>query len=132
MTGSIVIPTLAVLLLSPPGTADAQTHAGVVKSDAAVPAGRPSSPAIRESLANLDFSAIELSPRQPPPARPALQAASGKPQRSMARKVVGGAIGAAAGFFIGRHLGAAVGGYGGYKLGGPAGAIVGGILGAKF
>lgn len=67
-------------------------------------------------------------------------ASPGRRYRSLSRKVVGGAIGAFAGFLGGGFLGAKLEGpchcddpgLQGFIIGAPIGAVIGGILGAKF
>lgn len=136
MTSSMLIATLAVVMALPPGQADAQTYADGVKIRAAVSTARPPVPAIRTSLANLDYSAVEVLPRK----AASVRQGSGKPQRSLGRTVVGGVLGAVGGFFVGGYLGAMIEGdcgcddpgLTGFMYGAPIGAIVGGVLGAKF
>jgi len=90
---------------------------------------------IRHSIASIDFSTVDM--RQDP--QPAVQASTGR-QRSVGRKILGGAIGGVGGFFAGGYLGAAIDGecdcddpgFKGFLIGAPIGAIVGAILGVKF
>ena len=71
---------------------------------------------------------------------PAFQASPARRQRSIGRKVAGGAIGVIGGFFIGGYLGAKIEspchcddpGLQGAMIGAPVGAVIGGILGARF
>jgi hypothetical protein len=72
---------------------------------------------------------------------PAFAAAPAGGHRSTSRKVLGGVIGATAGFFAGAYLGAAIEGQGcscddpglqGAMIGAPIGAVVGAILGVKL
>ena len=91
---------------------------------------------IRQSIANVDLSRLEL--RQNP------QSGAQKPagrQRSIGRKIAGGAIGGVGGFFAGGYLGAAIDGdcggcddpgFLGALIGAPIGAAIGAILGVKF
>ena len=120
---------------APPGSADL---AGVTAPGAAArPPERRTLQPIRDSLSTLDF---------PPVARnrvtgASVQAAASGRRRSAARRVIGGAIGAAAGFFAGGYLGAAIEGdrcqcddpgLKGALIGAPIGAATGGVLGAMF
>ncbi len=84
---------------------------------------------IRDSIATLEFGRV------------AAQAAPTGQKRSVGRKVLGGALGAAGGFFGGGYLGAAIEGdrcncddpgLKGALIGAPVGAVIGGILGALF
>ncbi len=102
-------------------------------ANASQPAER-SVQSIRESLATIDYSRIAVQGAK----RPALQASSSR-KSSVGRKILGGAIGATAGFFAGGYLGAAIDGdcggcddpgLKGALIGAPIGAVTGGILGA--
>jgi len=71
----------------------------------------------------------------------ALQSPAASRKRSAGRRVLGGAIGATAGLFVGGYLGAAIEGdrchcddpgLTGALIGAPVGAVTGGILGAIF
>jgi hypothetical protein len=92
---------------------------------------------IRDSLRTIDHGPLT---RPGVTGASAQTAPSGK-KRSVARRVLGGAIGATAGFFAGGYLGAAIEGDGchcddpglkGALIGAPVGAVTGGILGAMF
>jgi hypothetical protein len=92
---------------------------------------------IRDSLSRMDYGRIA---RQRVTAASAQTAASGR-KRSVARRVLGGAIGATGGLFAGGFLGAAIEGdrcncddpgLMGALIGAPVGAVTGGILGALF
>ena len=72
---------------------------------------------------------------------PTHQSSSAPRERSLTRKIVGGALGALGGFFGGLYLGAAIEGDScncddpglkGALIGAPIGAVVGGIVGAKW
>ncbi len=92
---------------------------------------------IRDSLRTMDYGPL---PR-PTVTRASAQNAKSGSRRSVARRILGGAIGATAGLFAGGYLGAAIEGDGchcddpglkGALIGAPAGAVTGGILGALF
>ncbi len=104
---------------------------------AAVPARTPPPAPIRHSVRTFDYG--DLVP--PGAAGASLQAASSGRRRSVGRRILGGAIGATAGFFAGGYLGAAIEGdrchcddpgLKGVLIGAPIGAVTGGILGALF
>jgi hypothetical protein len=91
---------------------------------------------IRDSLRTIDYGPIARQSTK----RSAQAGASGR-TRSVGRKILGGAIGATAGFFAGGYLGAAIEGdrchcddpgLKGALIGAPVGAVTGGILGALF
>jgi hypothetical protein len=91
---------------------------------------------IRDSIGRIDFDATALTQVTGGTAR----SGSGS-KRSVTRKFIGGAIGAAAGFFAGGYIGAAIEGDSchcddpglkGALIGAPVGAVAGGILGALF
>jgi hypothetical protein len=91
---------------------------------------------IRDSIARYDFGNGVLT-KEP---LSAAQTSSGR-QRSVGRKIAGGAIGGVGGFFAGGYLGAAIDGdcggcddpgFLGFLIGAPIGAVVGAILGVKF
>jgi hypothetical protein len=72
---------------------------------------------------------------------PALAASPAGRHRSTSRKVLGGVIGAAAGFFAGAYLGAAIEGQGcacddpglqGAMIGAPIGTVAGAVLGVEL
>jgi hypothetical protein len=108
------------------GEASAQTKERVL----AIPhIARPGS--IRRSLDRLDYGSLVLEQAQPTSSK----------RRSVGRKILGGALGAAGGFFAGGYLGAWIDGecggcddpgLKGALIGAPIGAVVGGVLGAKF
>ena len=88
---------------------------------------------IREAVEVFDYGRIAQRAK-----RPALQTSSSR-KSSVGRKILGGAIGATAGFFAGGYLGAAIEGdcggcddpgLKGALIGAPVGAVTGGILGA--
>lgn len=118
---------LAALLVLPQG--DVQAHVVTAQVSVAAADTAERAPALRDSLASLDYGSIEVAPKGQASAP---QADSGKTPRSTSSKVMGGVLGAAVGFVAGRYFGQAIGGLGGYIVGGPVGAIAGGILGAKF
>jgi hypothetical protein len=100
--------------------------------------GSAASRSIRQSLETLDFGEGPTASRRP--GRP-FQASSDGRQRSARRKVLGGLIGAAGGFFGGGYLGAAIEGdrcdcddpgLMGAIIGAPIGAVVGAIAGFKL
>jgi hypothetical protein len=91
---------------------------------------------IRRSIASIDFNRV-ASARQPA----ASAQAPNERQRSIGRKIAGGAIGGIGGFFAGAYIGAAIDGdcggcddpgFKGFLIGAPIGAVVGAILGVKF
>jgi hypothetical protein len=106
-------------------------------TDRVLPAERRPLQPIRDAL-----GAIEVPTLLPPgAARASRQAPAARRRRSVARRVLGGAIGATAGFFAGGYLGAAIEGdrchcddpgLKGALIGAPIGAVTGGILGATF
>ena len=92
---------------------------------------------IRDSLSRVDYGRIA---GQRVTSASAQSAASGR-KRSVARRILGGAIGATGGLFAGGYLGAAIEGdrcncddpgLMGALIGAPVGAVTGGILGALF
>lgn len=92
---------------------------------------------IRASIARIDFSRIDAVPAS----APAMQADQNGRQRSIGRKIAGGAIGGVGGFFAGGYIGAKIDGdcggcddpgFKGALIGAPIGAVVGAILGVKF
>lgn len=113
-------------LRTPQKSADLATTSGTSRQTT----GKAPSPArLRDSLSAMDFG------------RYSLQATPPRPKRSVGRRVLGGAIGATAGFFGGGYLGAAIEGdrcncddpgLMGALIGAPVGAVAGGILGALF
>jgi hypothetical protein len=121
MSTRIIVGLIVCVLLSP--------------SDTFAQAPRHVTP-IRQAIANLDFSRLEL--RQTP--QSGVQRPAGR-QRSIGRKIAGGAIGGVGGFFAGGYLGAAIDGdcggcddpgFLGALIGAPIGAAIGAILGVKF
>ena len=93
--------------------------------------GTPQAGSIRRSLEKLDYRSLTLEEVQAQPSS----------QRSVGRKILGGALGAFGGFFAGGYIGAKIEGdcggcddpgLKGAVIGAPIGAVVGGILGAKF
>jgi hypothetical protein len=91
----------------------------------------------RDSLRTIDYGPIVRQSAR----RSFAQAGVSGRTRSVGRKVLGGAIGATAGFFAGGYLGAAIEGdrchcddpgLKGALIGAPVGAVTGGILGALF
>jgi hypothetical protein len=90
---------------------------------------------IRDSLRTMDYGPLTR------PTRASAQNAASGSRRSVARRTLGGAIGATAGLFAGGELGAAIEGdichcddpgLKGALIGAPVGAVTGGILGALF
>jgi hypothetical protein len=88
-------------------------------------------------------AALERWQRPQPRATPAsssVQAPKTSRERSVGRKILGGAVGAVGGFFAGGYLGAMIEGdcncddpgLKGALIGAPIGAAAGGILGAMF
>jgi hypothetical protein len=109
-----------------PGTPDGKVRARVSLRD------------VRALAATLDRDRGDWPALRAPAA---FQAGQTRRQRSVGRKVLGGAIGAVGGFFAGGYLGAAIDGdcggcddpgFKGALIGAPIGAVVGGILGATF
>jgi len=93
---------------------------------------------IRDSLSKVDYGRI--AGERVTGAFAQTSAASGR-KRSVARRVLGGAIGATGGLFAGGYLGAVIEGdrcncddpgLMGALIGAPVGAVTGGILGALF
>ena len=91
---------------------------------------------IRNSLDAIDYGRIAA---EDVTRHSAVQASSSGRKSSVGRKILGGAIGATAGFFAGGYLGAAIDGdcggcddpgFKGALIGAPIGAVTGGILGA--
>lgn len=141
-----VLLLVAALASSFPAPASAQVRAGSALAGVQLrthdggagptAAGPPSQP-IRESLRTIDI-------RPAPPlarAQTLAQAPTGGRERSTTRRVLGAAVGAAAGFFGGGYLGAAIEGDScncddpglkGALIGAPVGGVTGGILGALF
>src|SRR5688500_9714144 len=141
-----VVTAIALMLstLLPASRADAQDREPAMVEE--TPAARTAATtttrmSIRESLAAIGYgtgTASDASNRQPPAA---FQITTGQRQRSTARKVFGGLLGAAAGFLGGGYLGARIDGecggcddpgLKGAVIGAPIGAIVGAIVGAKW
>lgn len=97
------------------------------------PATRPLS--IRQSVANYDFTRLTSSHSNQ---TPAFQPTSVRREKSIGRKVIGGLLGATAGFFAGGYIGMKIEGNGcdcddpgmqGVIIGAPIGAVVGAIVG---
>ena len=133
------------------GTASAQVSAGSVVAslgaaelpDVTLRADAPSQKTdrtfqpIRDSLSRVDYGRIAgQSVRSA-----SLQSAPSGRKRSVARRILGGAIGATGGLFAGGYLGAVIEGdrcncddpgLMGALIGAPVGAVTGGILGALF
>ena len=93
---------------------------------------------IRDSLSKVDYGRI--AGQRLTGASAQTTAASGR-KRSVARRILGGAIGATGGLFAGGYLGATIEGdrcncddpgLMGALIGAPVGAVTGGILGALF
>src|SRR6185436_17768196 len=91
---------------------------------------------IRQSIASVDFNGVASTRQEAPAPKP-----SNGRQRSIGRKILGGAIGGVGGFFAGGYIGAAIDGdcggcddpgFKGALIGAPIGAAVGAILGVKF
>ena len=91
---------------------------------------------IRQSIASIDFNRVASTRQEAPAPKP-----SNGTQRSIGRKIAGGAIGGVGGFFAGGYIGAAIHGdcggcddpgFKGALIGAPIGAVVGAILGVKF
>ena len=118
-----------------PGSAElpeAEMHAETLRQ----PTHRTFQP-IRDSISRVDYGRIA---GQRVTAASVQSAASGR-KRSVARRVIGGAIGATGGLFAGGYLGAVIEGdrchcddpgLMGALIGAPVGAVTGGILGALF
>ena len=90
---------------------------------------------IRDSLDAIDYGRIAVEDVR----HSAVQGSSSGRKSSVGRKLLGGAIGATAGFFAGGYHGAAIDGdcggcddpgFKGALIGAPIGAVTGGILGA--
>jgi hypothetical protein len=120
-----IIAGLVVVLMLLPAGAFAQAGVSAVRSQP-----------IRDSIARVDASTVALTERSV-----LLFQATGGRQRSVGRKIAGGAIGGVAGFFAGGVLGAKIDGdcggcddpgFKGALIGAPIGAVVGAILGVKF
>jgi hypothetical protein len=136
LSGAAVSAQQAVVAVSePPRLADVTAQVGV--APAAGPARHATGEPIRHSLRTLDYGAA----RGPGLTESPSQAGSRSRQRSVGRRILGGAIGATAGFFAGGYLGAAIEGdrchcddpgLKGVLIGAPIGAVAGGILGAMF
>ena len=120
---------------APPGSADLADVKAPVAT--ARPSERRTVQPIRDSLSALDFGPLD----RPRATGASVQTAASGRRRSAIRRVIGGAIGATAGFFAGGYLGAAIEGdrchcddpgLKGALIGAPVGAVTGGILGATF
>jgi len=92
---------------------------------------------IRDSLSRVDYGRVTGQRVS----GVALQSAASGRKRSVARRILGGALGATGGLFAGGFLGAAIEGdrcncddpgLMGALIGAPVGAVTGGILGALF
>jgi hypothetical protein len=117
---------------------DSTVGSGVLGGPTLVPPGghRPPQP-IRDALGAIDVRAVP----GPGLARASLQTPAPADKKSVARRVLGGAVGATAGLFAGGYLGAAIEGdrchcddpgLKGALIGIPIGAVTGGVLGALF
>ena len=91
---------------------------------------------IRQSIASIDFNRVASTRQEAPAPKP-----SNGSQRSIGRKIAGGAIGGVGGFFAGGYIGAAIDGdcggcddpgLVGFAIGFPVGGVVGGVLGGLF
>ena len=91
---------------------------------------------IRQSIASIDFNQVASTRQEAPAPKP-----SSGTQRSIGRKIAGGAIGGVGGFFAGGYIGAAIDGdcggcddpgLVGFAIGFPVGGVVGGVLGGLF
>jgi hypothetical protein len=100
---------------------------------------QPSKAEALRPLAQLDYGAVIRDLR--PEAQAARTVAAQKRDRSVGRKIVGGAIGGVGGFFGGGYLGAAIDGdcggcddpgFVGAIVGASVGAVVGTVLGVMF
>lgn len=128
--------TLAICTLIPSTPAFAQNGGPRAPRQAdELKAARPHS--IRQSVANYDFTFMPTLAAS----QPAFQPSSVRRERSMARKVFGGVLGATAGLFAGGYLGAVIEGdrcqcddpgLQGALIGAPIGTVVGAILGFKI
>jgi hypothetical protein len=97
-------------------------------------------------LAEVGQASVALERWQGPQLRPTTvfsseQARKSTRERSVGRRILGGAVGAVGGFFAGGYLGAIIDGdcggcddpgFKGALIGAPIGAAAGGILGAMF
>jgi hypothetical protein len=114
-----------------------ERHADQPQPEAVIRGGhtRRNATPIRDSLGTIDYRRLAMPRTNSAPPQAAVR------QRSTARKVLGAAVGATAGFFGGGYLGAAIDGdcggcddpgLKGALIGAPIGAVTGGILGALF
>jgi hypothetical protein len=133
--GPIAIGMLALLAL--PGSAAAQ-------------AGDPTRPRLRlpdattlAEVSQADVTAAKWQGPQPGASAGAsrLQTSTTTRERSVTKRILGGAVGAVGGFFAGGYLGAMIEGNDcncddpglkGALIGAPVGAVAGGVLGALF
>ena len=102
--------------------------------------GATTGPIVTAARAEVERLIVAPAP-QPGVAAAAQSSPGNRAQRSWPRRLIGGLVGGAGGFFLGGYLGASIEGDScdcddpglkGALIGAPIGAVVGGVLGALF